>query len=403
MMLNVITLEEAKKLLLSEFGEIEEAEAVPLLKAAGRILSEDIISKENIPAADRSMVDGFAVTADDTFGATEAIPALLKLKGEIEMGAYCGEPLHKGECFKISTGGFMPEGSDCAVMREYTDTLPDGTVCVMKPVSPGAHLAFCGDDMKKGEVVLKKGSRLTPCRIGALGAIGERKVNVKRKIKVGVFSTGDEICDINEKTALGQMRDVNRYVLLSLLKDFPFEGIDYGIIKDDKNAVKEAVLKALESCDTVVFSGGTSAGNKDFAVEVLEDLGSVLWHGLAVKPGKPTLCGKVFGKPVLVLPGHPAAAYLIWQVLGEFIMRILSGEDEDKITAPAVLSEQVSANDGRELLLPVTLMQGEAAPIRTKSGLISRLSSADGYISVPRNCEGLHKGEKVSVTLFKKG
>lgn len=156
MMLNVITLEEAKKLLLSEFGEIEEAEAVPLLKAAGRILSEDIISKENIPAADRSMVDGFAVKADDTFGATEAIPALLKLKGEIEMGVYCGEPLHKGECFKISTGGFMPEGSDSAVMREYTDTLPDGTVCVMKPVSPGAHLAFCGDDMKKGEVVLKK-------------------------------------------------------------------------------------------------------------------------------------------------------------------------------------------------------------------------------------------------------
>lgn len=403
MMLNVITLREAKELLLSEFGEIKETEALPLLKAKGRILSEDIISKENIPAADRSMVDGYAVKAADTFGATEAIPALLKLKGEIEMGSYCGESLNQGECFKISTGGFMPKGADCAVMREYTDILPDGTVCVIKPASPGAHLAFCGDDMKKGEVVLKKGSKLTPCRIGALGAIGESKVLVKRKIKVGVFSTGDEIRDVNEKTELGQMRDVNRYVLLSLLNDFPFEGIDFGIIKDDKSAVKQAVLKASESCDMVVFSGGTSAGNKDFAVEVLEETGAVLWHGLAVKPGKPTVCGKVFGKPVLVLPGHPAASYLIWQVIGEFILGILSGEEERESIVSAVLAESISANDGRELLLPVSLIGETAVPVRTKSGLISRLSSADGYISVPRNCEGLHKGEKVSVTLFKKG
>lgn len=399
-MLKVITMHQASEMIYDTFKPLCQCETVSLPESFGRVLAEDIIAKENIPASDRSMVDGYAVRACDTFGASEAIPALLRLRGEIAMGEMPREPISEHCCVKIPTGGFLPDGADAAVMIEYTDLLPDGTVCVKKPTAPGSHLVLCGDDVRKGQRILKAGSVIGVGETGALAALGEYAVPVTKKIRAALFSTGDEITEINREASEGQMRDVNRYALRALIEKYGGTAVDLGIIPDEEEKLREAVLKGTESCDMVVFSGGTSAGTRDFGEKVLGETGRILWHGLAVKPGKPTLAAEVSGKPVLALPGHPMAACLIFMILGKTFMCALEGRKMSDKKVSAEISQSVSANDGRELILPVYLKGGKAVPVRSKSGLITKLSQADGYIIVGRNCEGLSEGEKVEVTLF---
>lgn len=399
-MLKVITMSEAEKILRSKFKALCLCETVPLSESFGRVLAEDIIAGENIPPADRSMVDGYAVRACDTFGASESIPALLHLQGEIAMGEMPSEPIKEHCCMKIPTGGFLPKGADAAVMIEHTDLLPDGTVCIRKPAAPGSHLAFCGDDMRKGQHILKAGSVIDVGETGTLAAMGQYAVPVTKKVKVALFSTGDEITEIDKTVTGGQMRDVNRHALKALIEKMGGTAEDFGIILDDEEKLREAVIKGAESCDMVIFSGGTSAGARDFAEKVLSEEGEILWHGIAVKPGKPTLASSVLGKPVLALPGHPMAACLIFMILGKEALCILEGRESREKNIYAEISQSVSANDGRELILPVHLSGEKAEPIRSKSGLITKLSEADGYVIIGRNCEGIHAGEKVKVTLF---
>lgn len=401
MMLNVVSLQEAIRITEENFISYEiGTERLKLSECLGRVLATDIISEESIPPFDRSTVDGYAVLSSDTFGASESIPAVLSLKGEILMGEEAKEIITSGECIKISTGGMLPEGADSVVMVEHTELMADGTCLVFKAVSPYQNVSRRGDDVKLGQTVIKKGTRITSKHIGVFCALGMAEVECAEKIKVGIISSGDEIVPVEETAPIGKIRDINSHFLAFLMRENGYEAKEYGIVKDDFDELYDALQRAADECDAVLISGGSSAGSKDMTAAVIDKNGEVYFHGIAVKPGKPTIFGKLKGKAVFGLPGHPAAAYLIAKTVVMNLLRFFSREDYKALTVTAEITESISSNHGREELVPVILKNGKAQPLFFKSGLVSLLSSADGYVIIPRNKEGLFKDEKVTVHLF---
>ena len=401
MMLNVVSLEEAIRITEKEFSFFKiESEKLDVPEALGRVLFADIISDENIPSFDRSTVDGYAVVSSDTFGAGESMPAMLNIKGEILMGEEANVLTRSGECIKISTGGMLPEGADAVVMVEYTEKMMDDTCLVYKAVSPFQNVTRAGDDVKKGSIVIKKGTVITSKHIGILCALGITEIECTRKIKVGIISSGDEIVPVEQSVPLGKIRDINSHFLSALMKENGCLTKEYGIVKDDFDKLYNTLQLACEECDIVLISGGSSAGSKDMTASVIEKNGTLYFHGIAVKPGKPTIFGKVNNKAVFGLPGHPAAAYIIAQAVVMNLISYCRSENNSSITITAEITESVSSNHGREEFVPVILDNGKAQPLFFKSGLVSLLSSADGYVIVPRNKEGLLKNEKVTVHLF---
>ena len=346
-MLHVKTPEEVLALIESEFEYVGQPELVSLTAALGRTLAEDIAAEEYVPDFDRSTVDGYAVRARDTFGCTDAIPAILPLQGEVLMGEGAEFGLNPEECVAVPTGGAVPEGADSVVMLEYTEDYGDGTIGVSKSVAPGQNMIFRGDDVYPGKVILKKGRVLSSQDIGALAAIGRVQVPVVKKLTVGVISTGDELVAPEETPKPGQVRDVNSPMLEAMLTGFGVKVINYGIVIDDEALLTEKVHKAVAECDAVLLSGGSSVGVKDAACRIIESMGSLLLHGIAIKPGKPTILGKTGQKPLVGLPGHPVAAYFITKL---FILPLLSrlmGRKQEAYTAAARLTESISANHGR--------------------------------------------------------
>lgn len=401
MMLNVVSLEEAIRITEKEFSFFKiESEKLDVPEALGRVLFADIISDENIPSFDRSTVDGYVVVSSDTFGAGESMPAMLNIKGEILMGEEANVLTRSGECIKISTGGMLPEGADAVVMVEYTEKMMDDTCLVYKAVSPFQNVTRAGDDVKKGSIVIKKGTVITSKHIGILCALGITEIECTRKIKVGIISSGDEIVPVEQSVPLGKIRDINSHFLSALMKENGCLTKEYGIVKDDFDKLYNTLQLACEECDIVLISGGSSAGSKDMTASVIEKNGTLYFHGIAVKPGKPTIFGKVNNKAVFGLPGHPAAAYIIAQAVVMNLISYCRSENNSSITITAEITESVSSNHGREEFVPVILDNGKAQPLFFKSGLVSLLSSADGYVIVPRNKEGLLKNEKVTVHLF---
>ncbi len=403
-MLEVKSLEEASKIIDDNFKECSKAKEVKLFDALERILFEDIVSFEFVPSFDRSTVDGFAVKAVDTFGCSDSIPAILDMAFEIKMGESVDEALKPGQCMAIPTGGALPKGADSIVMIEYTEDYKDGTIGILKPTSPGMNVIFKGDDVTPGKIVLKKGKTLTPSDIGALSAMGYDRVKVKEKLKIAVISTGDELVKVSEIPKEGQMRDVNSAMIAALIRKNGAIPVEYGIIKDDEKLLSDTVKSALNECDAVVLSGGSSVGAKDASVRVIESLGELLLHGLSVKPGKPTILGKAGEKPILGLPGHPVAAFFVSEFLLTKLLCRLYGKKEIKRTVNAVLTESVGANDGRAHFIGAKLTDSKdgllAEPIRTKSGLITSLAFADGYFVIPRDCEGYEKGKNIKIILL---
>ena len=401
MMLNVVSMEEAIRITQTEFSAYETGtERLNISDCLGRVLAEDIISNENIPPFDRSTVDGYAVLSSDTFGAGESMPSMLSLTGEILMGEEAKDTVSSGECIKISTGGMLPEGADSVVMVEHTEQLPDGTCLVYKAVSPYQNVTKKGDDVKIGQKVINKGTKITSKHIGILCALGITEVECVRKLTVGIISSGDEIVSVEDSVPLGKIRDINSHFLASLIKENGYAAIEYGIVKDDFDELYCTLQKATDECDAVLISGGSSAGAKDMTAAVISKNGELFFHGIAVKPGKPTIFGKVKGKAVFGLPGHPAAAYLIAKTVVMNLLRFCSKQENKPLTVSAEITESISSNHGREELVPVILENGRAQPLFFKSGLVSLLSSADGFVVIPRNREGLFKDEKVTVYLF---
>ena len=400
-MLEVKTPEEVFRLIEKEYKPLAKRELVPLDNALGRVLAEDITASEYVPDFDRSTVDGYAVRASDTFGCSDAIPAILELKGEVRMGEDANLTLKRGECAYVPTGGAIPEGADCMVMIEYTEDYGDSTVGILKPGAPGLNLIFRGDDVYPGKAVLRAGQVLRAQDIGALAAIGKAEVPVKPRLRVGVLSTGDELVPAAETPGPGQVRDVNMPMLAALLHEVGAEPVQYGIITDDEALLYKTVRDALECCDAVILSGGSSAGVKDAACRIIESLGKLLLHGIAIKPGKPTILGRAGNKPLIGLPGHPVAAYFVAKLFVLPLLARLEGRQLSDHPLRARLSESIGANHGRAQVSACRLEQRDgrltAVPIRSKSGLITQLAEADGYFMIGRDCEGLPKDAAVDV------
>ena len=402
-MLYVKTPEEVLAMIDSEFTPLERTERVCLLDAMGRILAEDITANAYVPDFDRSTVDGFAVRASDTFGCSDAIPAILPLQATVLMGEGADFALKAGACAAVPTGGAVPKGADSVVMLEYTEDYGDGTIGVAKPAAPGMNMIFRGDDVYPGKVILRKGRVLSSADIGALAAVGQVQVEVAKKLTVGVISTGDELVPPEAQPGPGQVRDVNSPMLEAMLTAFGCNVMHYGIVVDDETLLTEKVRKAISECDAVLLSGGSSVGVKDAACRIIASVGTLLLHGIAIKPGKPTILGKTGGKPIVGLPGHPVAAYFITKLFVQPLLGRLTGRNMTAYTVTAKVTESISANHGRAQYHCCRLERRDgqllAQPIRGKSGLITTLAGADGYFCIGRDCEGLPKGAEIQVTI----
>jgi molybdopterin molybdotransferase len=409
--LRLIHLDEAVRLLVESLpGPIARLEEVATGDALGRVVAEDVFSPEDLPGFDRSMMDGYAVRASDTFGASEGLPAYLTLAGEVLMGSEGDVPVGPGRAVRISTGGFMPPGADAAVMVENTE-LSGTTVEIVKAVAPGDNVVKRDEDIAAGALLLPKGLQIGPAQIGALAGVGISSVRVYERPVVGIMSTGDELVPTGEQPGPGQVRDVNTPALEASVIQAGCDAMSYGIIADELDRLLAAARRALEECDALLISGGSSAGVRDMTLEVLESLGErgVLVHGIYLKPGKPTLVAVSGGKPVIGLPGNPASALAVFRELVEPALSRLRGEEPGPVhaasrTVRAVMERSVASAPGRLELVPVALVQGPdgliASPILGKSNLIGTLSRARAQVRLPEGVEGVEKGQTVTVELL---
>lgn len=405
-MLEVVTLEQARDTAARRFQALSSPRTccVTLDQAAGRMLANDVVSTEGVPPFDRSMVDGFAVTSSDTFGCSEALPALLELQGEVLMGEVPDCSCLPGACVRIPTGGHLPEGANAVVMLEHCEEYGDGTVGVMRPCAPGANVVFKNDDVAPGQVLIPNGTVLQSHHVGTLASLGVVSVEVRAFPRVAIISTGAEIVPPDCMPKGSQMRDVNGPLLAAAVRACGAEAVEFPIVHDDIEQLRDVVKTALEDCQMILVSGGTSAGEKDYTARVFAEMGDVLFHGVAVKPGKPTLLADVGSVPSFGLPGHPVAAYLMFLELARPLLTGVEGAKARTVTAR--LGSGVPSNHGRTELIGVRLepCDGDmrAVPIRGKSGLISQLSCADGYVEIGRDSEGAAAGNVVEVRLFER-
>ena len=405
-MLTVLTPQEAHDTISKAFADSKtSAETVYITDCLGRTSFEDITSDEYVPGFDRSTVDGYAVRARDTFGCSDSIPALLTLSGEVLMGGEYTKTLQADTCVAVPTGGHVPEGADAVVMIEYTENYGDGTIGILKPTAPGDNMIYKGDDVFPGKVLIPKGTVIRSHDIGGLASIGKEYVTVHKKPVVGIISTGDELVPISETPKAGQVRDVNTSLLASAIIDAGAIPVILGAVIDDREKLRDLVKKALEQCDMVLISGGSSVGMKDATADIIGEFGEVLFHGIAIKPGKPTILGKAGTKAIFGLPGHPVAAHFITRIFVRPLIRSMCGCAETPITTEAKITEAISSNHGRAECMGVFLETREdglyAVPIHGKSGLITTIACSDGYIMIPRDCEGLPRGSIIPVTLYR--
>ncbi|MBR6941242.1 MAG: molybdopterin molybdotransferase MoeA [Clostridia bacterium] len=398
-MLDVITVDEAIKTVEDNFCRITGTETVAVSAAAGRVSANDVTAEENLPPFSRSVMDGYALIASDTYGASEAVPAMLDISGEVFMGKEADTVITNGKCVRIPTGGMLPGGANAVIPVENTEE--DNGVClVYKSVSVNENITRAGDDIKEGSVILRKGTVITPAHAGLLACAGFSHTEVVKRPLIGIISTGNEISPVDIKPAPGMVRDVNSHLLAAQCSSFGCDTAFYGIIKDDYNEIFTAVNKALSECDAVLISGGSSAGLKDMTAGIIENAGTVLAHGIAMKPGKPTILGKAGNKPVIGLPGHPAACFFVTEIIVRKIIDVLLGKESRSITKEFICDDNISSNHGREEFVCVKTDGERAVPVYGKSGLMSVICQSDGYIRIGRNLEGIQKGDKVTVYLF---
>jgi len=386
-------------------------ETIAAVRARHRVLAEDLFSAVNLPHFHRAAMDGYAVKAKDTFGASQSLPAYLKLAGVVEMGKEAKQPLNAGEAMRISTGGMMPPQSDSVVMVEYTDETDAGLVEIHRGVSPWQNVIQIGDDIKKGELVFAGGRRLRAHDLGALTGVGIASVPVYRRPRVGLISTGDEIVDADIEPGPGQVRNINQHSLAGLIEECGAELKDLGVIADDRHALTDAIGAALAWGDLVLLSGGSSMGAKDIALETILSFpdSKFIFHGISVAPGKPTIFARACGKPIMGLPGYPVSALVIFDLFAAPLIRRLGGENVDALqrfsrSVRAKLKTNIASQLGREDYVRVTLERQSdclvATPLPSKSGAIFTLVRADGMVRIDMNQDGLEQGEEVEVILF---
>jgi len=383
-------------------------ENVSLTESVGRILAEDIQSDIDLPDFSRSIMDGYAVRGSSTFGAGEGNPAYLNVTGTVSMGNKPDFSVGPGEAVRISTGGMLPPDADSVVMIEHTEAIDDTTIEVYRSVAPGQNMIKIGEDIKKGEVILRSGAKIRPQEAGMLAALGKENVKVHKKPIIGIISTGDEMVAVNQSPGPGQNRDVNTYTLSGLIQQLGARAVSFGIVGDDYEELLTKSAQALAQCDMVLVSGGSSVGARDFTIDVITALedSEILFHGISISPGKPTILARVQNKAFWGLPGHVVSAMVVFhRIVKPFIEHVSGRADahRKKIRLTAKLSRNLPSAQGRVDFIRIRLKQKEgvlwAEPILGKSGLISTMVKADGLIEIGMNTEGLDEGTQVEVIL----
>lgn len=378
-----------------------EPESIAIDECLGRVLFEDIYADMDIPGFSKSVVDGYAVISADTSGAGEAIPAILDYMGRIEMGHEAGPPLNPGGCIYVPTGAVIPPNADAVAMVEYCENLGD-QILVHKPLANGENIIFRGEDFSKDRAALTSGTIIRPQDCGVLAATGNECLRVAKKPVVGVISTGNELIPVSDKPIEGQTRDVNSSLCQSFLLKAGCIPKKYGIVRDEKEALLNAISLAKDECDAVLVSGGSSKDERDNTAAAIEELGEMLVHGIAIAPGKPTIVGRAGDKPVIGLPGHPASAFIVLFTLVEDLLRGMQGTRPERVHRKAKLAENIPSSIGREDYVRVILDYDKdlAIPVFGKSGLLNTLRNSDGLVVVPKGSEGLEKDEIVEVILW---
>lgn len=409
--LKLIHLPEAVRMVIDNLpGPLERTERVSLQDAMRRVSAAEVVSPEDLPGFDRSSMDGYAVRAQDTFGASEGLPAYVELIGEVPMGSVSDVVLGPGQAVRISTGGSMPEGANAVVMVENTE-LSGTTIEIVDSVAPLENTVARDEDIGKGAVIVSAGQVLGPAQIGALAGVGIVELIVFAMPNVAIISTGDELVAPEEMPAVGQVRDVNSAALYAAVCQAGAVGRMYGIVDDEPDRLLGVARSALSECDVVLLSGGSSAGVRDITLEVLEALGNpgLLAHGIYLKPGKPTLIAVCDGKPVIGLPGNPASALAVFRELVDPVLAMLRGQGARPgafvpRTVRAVIDRSVASTAGRVDLVPVALQVSQeglmASPILGKASLIGTLAFAQGQVRIPLGSEGIEQGQDVTVELI---
>ena len=383
-------------------------ERVSLVDSVGRILAEDLQSDIDLPDFPRSIMDGFAVRGSSTFGASDGNPAYLVVKGTVAMGDKPSISVGPGEAVRISTGGMLPADADSVVMIEHTEKIDDTTIEVYRSVAPGQNLIEVGEDIKKGEMILESGRKIRSQESGMLAALGKERVLVYKKPLIGIISTGDEVVGVEQSPGLGQIRDVNTYTLSGLIREIGATAVPFGIVRDDFEALLSKCTEALAQCDMVLVSGGSSVGARDFTIDVIDALeeSKILFHGISISPGKPTILASVRNKAFWGLPGHVVSAMVVFSRLVKPFINQVSGQaysHRKKFRLIATLTRNLASAQGRVDYIRVRLRQENgilrAEPILGKSGLISTMVKADGLIEIDMNAEGLNEGSQVEVIL----
>jgi molybdopterin molybdotransferase len=387
----------------------QQTETIALADANGRILADDIQSDIDLPDFARSIMDGFAVKGSSTFGASEGNPAYLNVVGSVAMGESPDLTVGPGEAVRISTGGMLPSGTDSVVMVEHTEAIDDTTIEVYRSVAPGQNMIEVGEDIEMAETALAGGRRIRPQEAGMLAALGIRQVPVFKRPTIGIISTGDEIVPVHQRPGHGQIRDINTYTLMGLIRESGATAVTYGIVKDDYTDLKSVCSQALSQCDMILVSGGSSVGARDFTIDVITAMpeSEILFHGVSISPGKPTILARVEDKALWGLPGHVVSAMVVFsQIVKPFIYRLsgLNDESEAKLRLTARLSRNLASAQGRVDFVRVRLIPEkdglQAEPILGKSGLINTMVKADGLVAIGMNTEGLEKGTRVEVIPF---
>ena len=401
--LKAVTSSEALAM-INSFRADPAKETIAINDALHRILAEDILSAEDIPPFPRSLVDGFALKVKDIQGAKETTPLFLYVQGEIRIGEAPRVELEDGKCVYLPTGAMIPEGADGVVMQEFVRAAGDA-IEVTKTLHRGENICFQGEDIAKGAVVLQKGGRLSPFDIGVLSVIGRPVVPVYKLPVAGVISTGDEIVSAEETPPLGKIRDINGHTITNLLKGNGADCSFFGIGKDTVGSIAGKLHLARE-CDLIILSGGSSKGQRDCMAEAITRLGGeILFHGINIKPGKPTIFGKLWGKPVFGLPGHPNSCAMVMMRFVLPLLRKLKGEEgyrEKKMAG--ILSTNIPSTSGVEEYVKVATREADGdcyvSPVFSKSSVISSFVGSSGYVIIPEGKDGCEKDEKVEVHLF---
>jgi molybdopterin molybdotransferase len=406
---------EALNLMLQTLANREsEDEIVDVLDAVGRITAEEIRAPHALPTFSRSSMDGYAVRASDTYGASESMPGFLSLTGEVSMGVVADFALLPGQAAPIHTGGMLPRDADAVVMLEQTDISREGEIIILRSVAPGENVILLGEDVMEGQEVIPCGVEIRPVEVGGCMALGIRTIRVAKKPRIGIISSGDEIVPPELDPGPGQVRDINSYSLAALVTEKGGEPVLYGIVPDKLEMMKNTATRAITECQAVVFTAGSSASARDMTAEVIASIGSpgVIVHGVNIRPGKPTILGVCDGKAVIGLPGNPVSAMVIANIFVVPLIRRLLGEKDERLNkfCQARLTLNIASQAGREDWIAVKLIHSTtnneedeswlAEPIFAKSNLIFSLVNADGMIRIPADVTGLEAGEDVKVFLF---